>query len=348
MRGSGYTDWVRVDDQEVTRETEHATRVIRDAALRWWRETPAPRFLVVSTQVPHSPFHDPPPDLTPQRDRELHPVETDDDRYLAMLQSLDTILAAVRAELGADDWLFFLADNGTPPATNGNKGRGKKTTFERGVRVPLVVAGPGIGRPGARTAALTSCVDLYATIAELAGASRPDGVDGGEDAVSFAGAFAAGADWAGARAWVMSEWFDPTAPERNRDRDLMIRDERWKLRQVGDARRRKNREFLYDLAADPEEQAALGPAGRGRAVPRGSGGLRPPALAAGRAAGDPARTRGQGTKVKGSALVVPRTFTGLRRKIRKAWSKVWPSTPAATPAGTVIVAVARPWASSRP
>ncbi|MEM7254944.1 MAG: YHYH protein [Pseudomonadota bacterium] len=60
--------------------------------------------------------------------------------------------------------------------------KAKGTLFEGGVRVPLVIAGAGVKRYGERDASLINSVDLFATIAQLAGASESRV----HDSISFA------------------------------------------------------------------------------------------------------------------------------------------------------------------
>lgn len=54
----------------------------------------------------------------------------------------------------------------------------KGTNFELDTRVPLLLRTPDLPQPGAATEALTEYVDLYPTLAELAGLTPPDGLDG--------------------------------------------------------------------------------------------------------------------------------------------------------------------------
>ena len=54
----------------------------------------------------------------------------------------------------------------------------KTTTYEGGTRVPLILAGPGVGRHGLDTAQLLHATDLLPTILDLTGTRRPDEADG--------------------------------------------------------------------------------------------------------------------------------------------------------------------------
>jgi len=54
----------------------------------------------------------------------------------------------------------------------------KDTNFDMDTRVPLMIRLPGMARPGAVTEALIEYVDIYPTIAELAGLTPPAGLDG--------------------------------------------------------------------------------------------------------------------------------------------------------------------------
>jgi iduronate 2-sulfatase len=51
----------------------------------------------------------------------------------------------------------------------------KHTNYEQANRIPLIIAAPGAAKPGSHTAQLTETVDIYPTLAELAGLPRPVG-----------------------------------------------------------------------------------------------------------------------------------------------------------------------------
>ncbi|MCC6352578.1 MAG: sulfatase [Verrucomicrobiae bacterium] len=54
----------------------------------------------------------------------------------------------------------------------------KGTNFDRDARAPMLIRAPGVTRPGATTEALIEYVDVYPTLAELAGLAPPDSLDG--------------------------------------------------------------------------------------------------------------------------------------------------------------------------
>jgi hypothetical protein len=64
-------------------------------------------------------------------------------------------------------------DNGTPPVAAPDPGRAKGTTFERGIRIPLIMAGGPIKAPGRTCAAQVHLVDVYATVNEWLEGGHP-------------------------------------------------------------------------------------------------------------------------------------------------------------------------------
>jgi len=51
----------------------------------------------------------------------------------------------------------------------------KHTNFEQANRIPILIIAPGVAKPGSATRQLAETVDLYPTLAELAGLPRPKG-----------------------------------------------------------------------------------------------------------------------------------------------------------------------------
>lgn len=51
----------------------------------------------------------------------------------------------------------------------------KHVNYELANRIPLIIAGPGVAKPGSSTRQIAETVDIYPTLAELAGLPRPTG-----------------------------------------------------------------------------------------------------------------------------------------------------------------------------
>jgi arylsulfatase A len=108
--------------------------------------------------------------------------------HAAMAEDLDTglgmTLAKIR-ELGIEDntYVIYIADNGTYPIPNPGNTNGplhgwKATVWEGGIRVPLIIAGPGIDH--ARSSERVVGYDLFPTICDwLDIDSLPSGLEGG-------------------------------------------------------------------------------------------------------------------------------------------------------------------------
>ena len=100
--------------------------------------------------------------------------------YAAMLDAVDTSVGRIRAKIkqtGLEDstLIVFTSDNGGASfATTNRPLRGAKGAFfEGGIRVPTCAAWPAVIKPGTRSDAALTSVDLMPTFAEMAGASLP-------------------------------------------------------------------------------------------------------------------------------------------------------------------------------
>lgn len=167
-----YTDWEKSVDGERSRTTTYATTDTTDEALAAVRSMPEPWLAWVAYNAPHSPYHAPPEHLFPGPE----PSGTV-DRYDAMVTAWDAelgrLLDGLEPAVRARTVVVVLGDNGTPAEAVQpplSPGQAKQSVYEGGVRVPLVVVGPGI-EPG-QSDALVSALDLFATFADLAGVSE--------------------------------------------------------------------------------------------------------------------------------------------------------------------------------
>lgn len=122
------------------------------------------------------------PDL---RDERLAPhprtefaVRTHRREYYALISHLDAQIGRVLDALeasgrSADTWIFFTADHGLAVGQHGLMG--KQNMHEHSLRVPFIVAGPGVAA-NRRIETRIHLQDVMPTTLELAGVSRPSQV----------------------------------------------------------------------------------------------------------------------------------------------------------------------------
>lgn len=102
---------------------------------------------------------------------------------IAVMEDMDTtvgLLLVKLKELGIAEntYVIYTPDHGSQ-GRNGPLTGGKGGVWDGGIRVPLLIAGPGVA-PGICSRARVSGTDLFPTIAELAGVRElPRGVEGG-------------------------------------------------------------------------------------------------------------------------------------------------------------------------
>jgi arylsulfatase A-like enzyme len=97
------------------------------------------------------------------------------------VQAVDDLIATLRSELAgagvADNtYLVFSSDNGYHLGEY-RLNPGKMTAFDTDIRVPLVVAGPGVTAASVSDAAVAN-IDLAPTFQQIGGAEIADTVDG--------------------------------------------------------------------------------------------------------------------------------------------------------------------------
>jgi arylsulfatase A-like enzyme len=181
--------------------------------------------------------------------------------YLGFCALVDAQVGRVLEALDAgglrdDTIVVFTADHGDMLGAHGLNKKGYPLHYEEALRVPMVIAGPGV-EPGRRVDGLVSLMDLVPTIAALCGVDP----GGDHDGVPFAAALA-GTDSAGGRDHVISESFqiggkegghgdavDPAAFDLDRDGiNVSIRTGQYRY-----IWRLHDHDELYDLDADPWE-----------------------------------------------------------------------------------------------
>ncbi|MGB9689423.1 arylsulfatase [Thermogutta sp.] len=180
VRGRGYI----TDDL-----TDHAIDFIK-------RHRTEPFFCYVAYNTPHTPLQVPDQFYEKFARAEIaqryHGKEREDIEFtravLAMCENIDwnvgRLLQALReCNLESDTIVVYFSDNG-PNSWRWNGGmRGRKgSTDEGGVRVPCIIRWPGHVPAGMRVAQIAAAIDLFPTLASLAGLSCKaplpmDGID---------------------------------------------------------------------------------------------------------------------------------------------------------------------------
>jgi arylsulfatase A-like enzyme len=243
-----YNTWTHVENGQRSQNQTYTTTAFVDLAIDWIAGRDKPWFAWLAFNAPHAPFHLPPLDL---HDRALSANQNDIGGnplpyYLAAIEAMDQeigrLLASLSPETLANTTVIYMGDNGTPGrvAQTYARSHAKGSVYEGGVAVPLVIAGANVTRSGQRESALVSSVDLFATIATLAGTAT----DEINDSKNFADLLAGNAT--PRRAYSYSE------TNANGKDDWTIRNSRYKLVQQVNTPQE-----LYDLELDPYEQDNL-------------------------------------------------------------------------------------------
>ena len=176
--------------------------------------------------------------------------------YKDMVEYHDKVIGRVNAKLeqlgiAEDTLVIYVGDNGSPVEvcsiihSHTEVCGGKGLTVDRGTHVPLICSWPGTIPSGAVTTDLIDASDFLPTILEAAGITPPDDyfIDGRSFLPQLKG------ETGNPRDWIFFH-FEPMSGRVHRYARF-IRDHRWKLYDDG---------RLFDLNADPEEEAAFDPA----------------------------------------------------------------------------------------
>ena len=185
----------------VSIETTYVTSKQFDDALAYCNSAQEPFVAYVALNACHSPLGELPPANLVNTQSYLQGAPTLHKNHSAALEAVDTklghFLGGMSPARKANTVFILMGDNGpqTPliksvrddggmdlgptydALIDDAQPRFKHSVFEGGIRVPLIVWGAGVVLPGRTSDALVEVVDLFATTADLLGATTA-GIDG--------------------------------------------------------------------------------------------------------------------------------------------------------------------------
>jgi arylsulfatase len=154
----------------------YCTDLFFGQALKWIdakRRDGAPFFVYITPNAAHTPLQ------CPEEYAKRHAGEVDDDvaKFYGMIENIDDnvgrLLDALKSwGLEEDTLVVFLTDNGGTLGTkifNAGMRGAKVTPYQGGTRVPSFWRWPAGFRGGVDVAALTGHLDIFPTLAEIAG-----------------------------------------------------------------------------------------------------------------------------------------------------------------------------------
>lgn len=199
-------------------------------------------------------------DLAPYKGKLPLPASKADELrwgYLACVSYVDGLVGGLlhqleQSNLTDNTVVIIWGDNGFKLEDHGHWGKASNTKFD--TRVPLIVRAPGLTQPGARTDAIVEAVDIFPTLAEIAGLSPPVTVEG----TSFAPLMASpNRNWKAAA-------FSQNPRQNTRHGPLMgytVRTVDYRYTAWVNSKNAVVAQELYDLKNDPDERVnvALNP-----------------------------------------------------------------------------------------
>ncbi|MFM1877096.1 MAG: hypothetical protein RL266_2833 [Bacteroidota bacterium] len=175
---SDYYHWQFTEDGTTSPENTYTTEFFTDLSIDWINEQSKPWFLWLAYNAPHSPFHVPPSNLHGQGNLPEYESGMDGTPYyMAAVEAIDHEIGRLLENIPENELsntvIIFIGDNGSPVQVaqlpyEGTKVKG--TLYQGGINVPMFVSGVGVTRIDTDNNLVCS-TDLFATIAELAGAS---------------------------------------------------------------------------------------------------------------------------------------------------------------------------------
>jgi arylsulfatase len=255
--GNSYFDPYILHNGRFEKTRGYCTDVFYRQALGWIdarRDEGKPFFATIATNAPHAPLDVRPEDAAPYEGKGLPP---DAAKFFGMIHNIDANIAQLLDRL--DEWgiardtlVVFLNDNGGTAGVkvyNAGMRGAKGSAWLGGTRASSFWRWPGTLKP-ADCDALTAHVDVFPTLAAIAGATLPDDVKGQVEGRSLLPLLEnPNAPWPDRVLFThVGRWPKGTNPEEWKFRMAAARSEHWSLVSPDGGREPKWR--LFDLEAD--------------------------------------------------------------------------------------------------
>lgn len=259
--GNTYFDPAILHNGTFEKTKGFCTDVFYAQATKWIEGVKArggPFFAYISTNAPHAPYTARPEDAALYRGKAPDEATAN---FFGMLHNIDENIGRLMAKLEAwgvarDTLVVFMNDNGGVVGTkvfNAGMRAQKGTPWQGGVRAASFWRWPARWQP-ADVAALAAHLDIFPTLAEIAGAKLTEGVRAQVEGRSLVPLLEKpDAPW-GERVLFthVGRWAKGSDPALAKYRNAAAREARWKI--VSTAGGAEPAWQLFDLAADPGEQ----------------------------------------------------------------------------------------------
>jgi arylsulfatase A-like enzyme len=257
--GNSYFNPVILHNGAFEKTNGYCTDVFFGQAMQWMKSVKGrrPFFAYITPNAPHTPLD------VPEEYEKLYAgkVPKNTAKFFGMVHNIDEnvgkLLALLKEQnLERDTLVIFMNDNGGTGGVqvwNASMRGAKNTPYLGGTRAISFWRWPGTLKPAA-VDALTAHVDVFPTLAELAGAKLTAPVKAQVEGRSLAPLLKdANANWPD-RVFVrhIGRWPKGANPNDYKYVQVSVRTKRWHL--VNDSKENVKRWALYDLQADPGEK----------------------------------------------------------------------------------------------
>lgn len=145
--GIDYYQWQLSEDAASSQNTEYITEVFTDLSIDWNNQQSKPRFMWLTSNAPHKPFHAPPSNMHSQGNLLIYNNGLDPiPYYLVAIEAMDFQIGRLLNDIPEDERnntiIIFIGNNGTPnqvAQSPYSSSTVKNTLYQDGVNVPIFI-----------------------------------------------------------------------------------------------------------------------------------------------------------------------------------------------------------------